>query len=485
MNQQDSTSQPPNPLEQLSDEQLGLAGRTARFFIDSPLSPLLFIAMMLMGLMGLVLTPRQEDPQISVPMIDIFVQYPGAEPEQVAMLAIDPLERIMSEIKGVKHVYSAAERGQGIVTVEFDVGELMRDSLVKVNDKLDSNMDKIPPGVMPPLVKAKGIDDVPVVNLTLWAKDVDGDGAPDMDDGQLRMLANDVLQRLKEIPGTSSSFVVGGRLEQITVEVFPERLSGYGISLDQVAQTIRTANAEQQAGGVEAGDSHFTVMVGRFLRSVDDIARLVVGSHMGVPVYVHDVARVTQRPEDATQLVTFSTGPASDLGIEAHGVPAVTIAIAKKEGTNGVTIANAVIERVKELKGRTIPSNVEVTVTRDYGETANDKVNELIFKLFMATGFVFLLVLFAFRALRPAIVVVLVIPVVLLFTVFSAWILGFTIDRVSLFALIFSIGILVDDAIVVVENIYRRWLEEGRTDKATAVDAVREVGNPTILPPSR
>jgi multidrug efflux pump subunit AcrB len=463
------------------DAHLGLAGRTARFFIKSPLSPLLFAAMMLMGIMGLVLAPRQEDPQISVPMVDIFVQYPGASAEEVSTLAIEPLERIMSEITAVKHVYSASQRGGGMVTIEFEVGEEMGPSLVKVNDKLDSNMDRIPPGVMPPMVKAKGIDDVPVVNITLWSKDLDGNGRPDVDDGQLRMLAHDVLQGVKEIPDTGNGFVVGGRSEQVTVEVFPERLSGYEISLDQVAQTIRTANSEQQAGGVEAGDTHFSVTTGSFLENIEDISRLVVGTHNNVAVYLHDVARVTQGPEDASQLVAYYTGPAGPEGLQADGVPAVTIAVAKKKGSNGVTVANAIIERVEQLKGTRIPSNVEVSITRDYGETADDKVKELIFKLFVATGFVFLLVLAAFRAFRPAIVVVLVIPVVLLFTIFSAYIAGYTIDRVSLFALIFSIGILVDDAIVVVENIYRRWLEEGRTDVETAVDAVREVGNPTIL----
>jgi multidrug efflux pump subunit AcrB len=481
MSQQDTRPPHSAPDAPLSDEQLGLAGRTARFFINSPLSPLFFMAMMLMGLMGLLVTPRQEDPQISVPMVDIFVSYPGASAQQVSTVAIAPLERIMSEIQGVKHVYSASERGRGMVTIQFEVGEQMGPSLVKVNDKIQSNMDKIPPGVSPPLIKARGIDDVPAVNVTLWSKDVDKDGVPDVDDGQLRMLALDVLQSVKEIPNTGSGFVVGGRSEQVRIEVYPERLAGYNISLDQVAQTIKTANSEQQAGGVESGNAHINVVTGSFLRSADDISRLVVGTHNNVPVYVHDVARVVQEPEDAKQLVAYYTGPSYKGEVKADGAPAVTLAVAKKEGTNGVTVANAIISRVEDLKGRRIPSNVEVSITRNYGETANDKVNELIFKLFMATGFVFLLVLGAFRAFRPAIVVLLVIPVVLLFTVFCAWLMGYTIDRVSLFALIFSIGILVDDAIVVVENIYRRWLEEGRTDTNTAVDAVREVGNPTIL----
>jgi len=468
-------------LDALSDADLGLAGRTARFFINSPLSPLLYFAMVLMGIMGLALTPRQEDPQISVPMVDIMVRYTGASTDQVVRRAIQPLERIMSEIPGVKHVYSASQRGQGVVTVQFEVGEEMTPSLVKVNDKIDSNLDLMPPGVSPPLVKPKGIDDVPVVTLTLWSKDLDGNGAPDVDDSQLRMLAHDVLQNLNQLPNTSEGFVVGGRAEQVKIEVLPEKLAGYGISLDQVAQTIRTANAEQRAGGVEAGDAHFTVVTGSFLKTADDINQLVVGTFNDVPVYVHDIAKVSQEPEDAKQLVSFYTGPASDTDTPVKGAPAVTIAIAKKEGTNGVTVANSIIERVDTMLGRVIPSNVDFAVTRNYGETAKDKVNELIFKLFIATFFVFLLVLGAFLAFRPAIVVVLVIPVVLLMTIFVAWVTGYTIDRVSLFALIFSIGILVDDAIVVVENIYRRWLEKGTTDEITAVDAVREVGNPTIL----
>ncbi|MCU7827728.1 MAG: efflux RND transporter permease subunit [Candidatus Thiodiazotropha sp. (ex Myrtea sp. 'scaly one' KF741663)] len=481
MSQDDNKPDQLHSMDPNYEAHLGIAGRTARFFIQSPLSPLFFMAMMLMGLLGLIITPRQEDPQISVPMVDIFVQYPGAAADQVSALAIEPLERIMSEIPGMKHVYSASQRGGGVVTIEFEVGESMGPSLVKVNDKIDSNMDLIPPGVMPPLVKAKGIDDVPVVTLTLWSKDVDRDGAPDVDDGQLRMLAHDVLQSLKELPNTGNGFVVGGRREQVTVEVFPERLAGFGISLDQVASRIQESNSEQRAGGVEAGSTYTSVVSGAFLKSVDDINRLVVGTHNDVKVYMHDIARVKQGPEDAKQLVGYYTGAASDLEIKADGVPAVTLAIAKKEGSNGVTVANAIKERIEHIKGSLIPGNVEVSVTRNYGQTADDKVSELIFKLFVATGFVFLLVLAAFRAFRPAFVVVLVIPVVLLMTIFSAWLMGYTIDRVSLFALIFSIGILVDDAIVVVENIYRRWLEENSTDVATAVDAVREVGNPTIL----
>jgi len=470
------------PTTPLTPDQLphpGIAGSMAHSFIHSPLSPLFFVAMLAMGVLGLFLTPRQEDPQISVPMVDIFVQYPGASSEEVASLAIEPLQRILSEIPAVKHVYAASERGQGMVTVEFKVGEQLEKSVFKVHDKLQSNLDKTPPGVMPPLVKPKGIDDVPVVNLTLWSNDVD--------DGNLRTLAFDVLQSIKEIPNTGQGFVVGGRAEQMRIEIMPERLSGFRIGLDQIANTIRTANSEVNTGSIESSDSSYTVYSGSFLRTTSDLEQLVVGSFNGAPVYLRDVAQVTLGPEDPKQIVSYYTGPAYRYDQPNAGkhdtisaAPAVTIAIAKKISTNGVAVANDILAKVEQLKGRIIPDNVHVEVTRNYGQSANDKVNDLIKKLFIATGAVTILVLWSL-GWRPAVVVTLVIPVVILVTVFSAFILGFTIDRVSLFALIFSIGILVDDAIVVVENVYRRWLLRGETDTLTAVDAVREVGNPTIL----
>ncbi len=503
MTPQNSPPRPPIHGQQ-PPVHLGLAGQMAQSFIHSPLSPLLFIAMLFMGIMGLIITPRQEDPQISVPMADIFVQYPGATAEQVASLAIEPLQRVMSEIPDVEHVYAASERGRGMVTVRFKVGEQLEKSIFKVHDKLQSNLDKIPPGVSQPIVKAKGIDDVPVVTLTLWSETVD--------DRTLRTLAFDVLQGLKEVPSTGPGFVVGGRPEEVRVEVMPERLSSFQVTLDQIANTIHTANSETQAGSIETGNNHFTVYTGSFLRKAEDIAELVVGTFNGRPVYIRDVANVFQNErggngnaqsqveslaqlqEGVKQIATFYTGKAygeedkhhekdgesQAAKLSASAAPSVTIAIAKKIGTNGVAVAAAVLEKITEMKGNIIPADVHVEITRNYGKSANDKVNNLVKKLFIATGAVTLLVLFSL-GLRPAVVVTLVIPVVILLTVFSAWLLGFTIDRVSLFALIFSIGILVDDAIVVIENIYRRWLLKGEIDTETAVDAVREVGNPTIL----
>ncbi|OOZ38750.1 hypothetical protein BOW53_14225, partial [Solemya pervernicosa gill symbiont] len=475
MTEQDdkNVSPPVSPVGTEEHVDLGIAGRMTKAFIHSPLSPLFLIACFAIGIMGIFLTPRQEDPQISVPMVDIFFSYPGASAEQVASLATDPLERIMSEITGVKHVYSASQRGQGMVTVEFDVGQQMESSLVKLYDRLNSNLDRIPPGVSQPMVKPKAVDDVPVVALTLWSEDVD--------DNQLRLLALDVLQRLKEVPETSQGLIVGGRSAQIRIEVLPERLAGFGISFDQVANTIRTSNSEQDVGDTETGGQVFQVYSGSFLRNAEDVAQLVVGTQGEAPIYVRDIAKVTDGPEETRQLVNYFTGPAVAEGAPiANGEAAVTLAVAKKEGSNGVTVANRVLSKVEELKGSLIPDNVHVAVTRNYGETANDKVNELIFKLFVATGAVTVLIWF-FLGWRAATVVLVVIPVVILVTVFGAYLLGYTIDRVSLFALIFSIGILVDDAIVVIENIYRRWLMNGEIDTDTAVDAVREVGNPTIL----
>ena len=452
---------------------LGIAGRTARLFITSPVTPMILIVSLFVGLIGLMFTPRQEDPQISVPMIDVFVEYPGASAEQVASLVTEPLERILMEIPGVRHTYTASERGRAMVTVRFKVGEEMGASVVKVHDKLQSNMDKIPPDVSQPLVKPVSVDDVPVVTLTLWSKDVD--------DGALRLLSLDLLQRLGEVKNAGKGFIVGGREDQVKVEVMPERLSGYSISLQQVAQTIQTANAEKTAGDLESGGLSFNVRTGSFLTTAKEIGRLVVAIRHGSPVYVRDVARVSQEPSEPNQMVSFFTGPAweGDTG-SADGYPAVTVALAKKEGSNGVKVAQSILARVEALKGDLIPSNVNITVTRDYGKSANDKVNELLQAMLEACVIVSVLCLIGLGA-RAAFVVIAVIPVVILLTIWWAMMIDYTIDRVSLFALIFSIGILVDDATVVVENIFRHWLEKGKTSVALAIDAVREVGNPTIL----
>ncbi len=452
---------------------LGVAGGMAKAFITSPLSLLLLLAFFAVGILGMWITPRQEDPQISVPMVDIFVRYPGASAPEVERLISRPLESIMSEMTGVDHVYSYSAREQSMVTVQFLVGQELEASLVKLYDKLESNKDRIPMGVSPPLVKPKGADDVPLVALTLWSNQVD--------DANLRLVALDVLQSLREVADTSQSFVVDGRREELLVEILPERLATFGVSLEQVAGAIRMANAERNTGTVEPNQNSFKVYTGSFIKSAQDVNSLMVAVINSQPVYVRDIATVKEEPGEATRSVGYFTGPAAENVKErADNAPAVTLAIAKKYGTNGVDVANAVLQKLEFLKGRIIPDNVHVEVTRNYGETAKEKVDELIFKLFVATGIVTVLVWF-FLGWRAALVVLIVIPAVITTTVFSAWMMGMTIDRVSLFALIFSIGILVDDAIVVVENIYRRWLLIEDRDIPTAVDAVREVGNPTIL----
>ncbi len=466
----------------VEQQDLGIAGNMAKMFIHSPLSPLLYMALLALGFLGLMITPRQEDPEISVPVVDLLVSYPGASAEQVVALAIEPLERVMSEIPTVKHVYSGSRRGEGVVTVEFNVGEEIGPSLVKVNDKIDSNIDRLPPGVRPPLVRPKGIDDVPVVALTLWSES--------MDDGALRALGLDILQVLGQIPNTGAGYVIGGREERVRVDIMPARLSSYGVTLDQIANAIQSANAESDVGFIERADGTLKVYSGSYLRNANDLSKLVVGTHNGSPVYVRDVAKVSNAPDDTKHLVGYHTGPAygatkdNDGEVNtshiANGAAAVTIALAKQKGANSVTVVDAVMEHVEALKGRMIPADVHVEVTRNYAATAQEKVNGLIFKLFIVTIAVSILVFFALGA-RPAIVVGVIIPVVILITIFAAWLQGYSINRVSLFALIFSIGILVDDAIVVVENMYRRWLMKGDTDTATALDSVREVGNPTII----
>jgi multidrug efflux pump subunit AcrB len=457
--------------DEAAEQSPGLAGLLAGRFIRSPLSPLIYLAMLGLGLIGLLFAPRQEDPQISVPMVDIFISFPGATSEEVAGLAISPLERLISEIPGVKHVYSMSERGQGLVTVRFEVGEPMGPSIVKVYQKVMSNLDRMPPGVRPPLIKRMGIDDVPIVTLTLWSDQVD--------DVTLRDLAVSLLQELKQVPDTGEGFVVGGRERHVKVRVQPAQLSAYNLSIEAVSSAIEAANQSRGVGSADAGNLHFQLYAGGFLSTAEDVGRLLVGVQNGEPVAISDIALVSEGPEAVASQVTFYKG-SGGTGPDAEGSAAVTLALAKKSGSNGVSVAKAILERVDSLKGRLIPDAVRVAVSRNYGHTAQQKVNELIFKLFVATGLVALLVLFTL-GVRPGIVVMLVIPVVILITVFSAWVMGYSINRVSLFAFIFAIGILVDDAIVVVENIYRRWLQQNRVDAAVAVDAVREVGNPTVI----
>jgi len=466
-------NQPDNTPVSQDEQRHDMAGNIARNYINSPITPLFLIASFLIGVFGVIFTPRQEDPQISVPMADIFVQYPGASSKQVEALVSEPLERLLKEINGVKHVYSASMRGQSLITVQYEVGENNEKALVNLYNKLSSNADIVPPGVQQPLIKPKGADDVPMVTFTL--------SSDALDSSQLRLLGLDTLQSLGEIDGANQGYVIGGEPREIKIQVSPEKLAGYGISLTQIGQTIHAANSELNTGNIEAWQQSFKVYTGDFLTNEEDIENLIVGIQDSAPVYVRDIATVTSSAEDPSKLVNFYTGKGYQGNNPAlDGRNAVTIALAKKAGTNGVSVAEDAIERMESLKGVLIPPEVHVSVSRNYGKSANDKVNNLIFKLFIATGAVTLLV-WLFLGWRAGVVVAIVIPSVILSTVFMAWVLDFTIDRVSLFALIFSIGILVDDAVVVLENIYRRWLMSNKSDTETSVAAVAEVGNPTII----
>ncbi len=455
----------------LTKEDLGFAGRLAESFINSPLSPLLFAAMMLVGFYGLYATPRQEDPQISVPMIDIMLQMPGASSEEMSRLVVTPLESLVSEIKGIKNVYSVSDEGSGIITLEFEVGQEIERAIVLTHNKIQANLESMPPGAKPPLIKPKEVDDVPILTLTLWSHD--------MDDAKLRTLAINLMHKMKQVPKTGNAFVSGGRAEQVLINVLPAQLKSYGVTIGHIAKTIQSSNSEKTVGAIEQGGLQYWVKTGVFLKSVSDFERLIVGNHEGKPVYLSDVATITAGPEQAKHQVTYSTGPAF-VGEAVYSAQAVTIAIAKQNGANGVSVVEDILKNVERLKGHLIPDNVHIEITRNYGKTAEDKVNSLFSNLVFATAAVTFLVWISL-GLRPAIVVLLTIPVVLVITVFMAMLMGYTIDRVSLFALIFSIGFLVDNAIVIVENIYARWLQAGETTEAIAIDAVREVGNPTIL----
>ncbi|MCI4680190.1 efflux RND transporter permease subunit [Rhodoblastus acidophilus] len=458
----------PKPERPRHHAELGFAGRVARAFIESPLTPLLLIAFFLVGLLGMVITPREEDPQISVPMVDVFVAYPGATASEVANLVSEPLERLMSELSGVKHVYSMSRDGMSMVTVRFKVGQQMEPSLVKLYSTLYSHMDLIPKGVMQPLVKPKSIDDVPVVTVTL--------SSSKLDLVQLRKLGLDVLQRFKALPNTGQSFVVGGSREQVRIDVDLPRMASHGVTLGQIAHAVAAANQRAPGGNVVDGGKWFNIYTGEFLANVDDVKNLVIAVDHGRPVFLRDIAAVTHGASETKSIEDNSVR--GENGFVT--APAVTVAVAKKHGSNGIDVANELIHELDAMKGRMIPDSVTVTVTRDYGETAQDKVSHLIMKLFIVSVLVTVLALVTMGT-RPAMIVLVTIPAVLLMSIAVAYVLNFTINRVSMFALVFAIGILVDDAIVVVENIYRRWLESGRTSDRITVEAVDEVGNPTIL----
>ncbi|ULA66942.1 MAG: RND-type efflux transporter, transmembrane pump [Nitrospira sp.] len=450
---------------------LGVSGRLAALFVGSKLTPLIIIASLLLGLFAILLTPREEEPQIVVPMADVWLPFPGASAKVVEEQVTKPIERKLSEIKTVEYLYSISRPGGALIIVRFYVGEPMEQSLVDLYDKLMSNQDLLPPGAAPFQVKPRDVNDVPIVTLTLSSERYT--------DFQLRQLGDQVLEDAKRVPGTASGFVVGGRGRELRVQIDPTRLKAYGLTPLRVASVIQGENLALPTGRFESRNESFLVETGRFIRSKDDLDGVVVGVNEQRPVYLRQVAEVIDGPSETNQYVWFGEG-ARGASASSAEVPAVTVAIAKQAGTNAVTVAQGVIRKVDEMKGRLIPADVRVTVTRDYGETADEKANELLWHLLIAVVavVVFLGLTLGFR---PAFVVSIAIPLTLALTLFISMLIGYSINRVTLFALIFSIGILVDDAIVVVENTYRHLKLRLLPHREASLFAVDEVGNPTIL----
>ncbi|MDZ7662367.1 efflux RND transporter permease subunit [Thiohalophilus sp.] len=459
-------------------EKLGVSGGLAKQFLTSEITPLLALVGFLLGVFAVLVTPREEEPQINVTFANVFIGFPGASAKEVEELVSTPAEQILSELEGLKHVYSVSRPGMSTITVQFKVGEDRTQAIVRLYNALYSKQDWLPPGlgVAQPIIKPKGIDDVPIVSLTLWSEDASYSGE------DLGKVAHSIESELKRVKGTRDIYTLGGPDQVVHVLLDPASLSAYNLAVSDLRNALQQSNATRPAGSLVGENREIPVQTGTFLSSEGEVQNLIVGVHEGKPVYLRDVATVRRGPDQPEQYVRLGTGPAAaDKGITAQGeFPAVTVAIAKQPGTNAVNIAENVIERVDQIKGIFIPDGVNVTVTRNYGKTANDKAMTLITKLVFATASVVLLVLLAL-GWREALIVGAAVVITLAITLFASWAYGFTLNRVSLFALIFSIGILVDDAIVVVENIHRHMQMGGKKLLAAIPVAVDEVGGPTIL----
>ncbi len=455
--------------------KLGFSGRIARAFQANPLTPILALMGLMLGMVAVLITPREEEPQIDVTMANVFVPFPGASARDVEQMVSYPLEQKLSEIEGVKHVYSISRPGMAVLTVEYTVGVERQPAIVRLYNQVFSNADWMPQGVGigQPLIKPKGIDDVPVMALTLWSDD------PETGIESLSAVARTLETEIKRTPGTRDVYTIGAPDRVVAVTLDPARLAAFGLTVGEVAQSLQAANVVRHVGERVGGDRAVPVTAGRFLASRDDVAELILGVHAGKPVMLSDIAEV-RAGIDVPASYVWHGAPAGMPGPKAGVAPALTIAIAKKPGSNAADITTAVAERIQQLRGELIPEGMHVDVVRDYGQTATDKAQKLIQKLFFATMSVVLLVLFALGK-REALVVGAAVVLTLALTLFASWAMGFTLNRVSLFALIFSIGILVDDAIVVVENIHRHMARGGKTLREAIPPAVDEVGGPTIL----
>ena len=464
--------------------KLGISGNTAKQFLTTQITPLLAVVGVLLGIFAVLITPREEDPQINVTFANVFVPFPGATASEVESLVAIPAEQVISEIEGIEHVYSTSTPGMAVLTVQFLVGENRTDAIVRLYNKLYSNQDWLPQnlGVGQPIIKPKGIDDVPIIAATLWSKNSET-GAY-----ELSQVAHALETELKRISGTRDIYTIGSPKRVMHVVLDPQALAGYNIDINDLGNALRAANSARTGLTVTADNREVLLQAGTFLTTPEEIAELIVGVFDGKAVYLQDVASIEHGADAPSQYVSIAAGKASlthqQNGAESIVInnpqPAVTLAIAKKPGTNAVDIANQVVKRLDEVKGTFIPDDVEVTITRNYGVTAQAKSEKLIQKLIIETIAVILLVMWAL-GWREGLIVGAAVAVTLLITLFASWAYGFTLNRVSLFALIFSIGILVDDAIVVVENIHRHMaLGKQKLIELIPV-AVDEVGGPTIL----
>lgn len=452
----------------------GISGKIAGAFIKSKLSILLMLAFMLLGLFSIYFIPREEEPQIEVPMADIMIGYPGATPQEVESGVVQPIEKIISNIKGVEHVYSTSMNGMGMLTVQFYVGEDVERSLVKLYNEMMKNMDRMPQGATMPLVKSRAIDDVPALAFTFWSDK--------MGDYQIRQVAEVVGNEIKKIPDVAQVNIVGGQSRQVKVMLDKDKMAQSKLDFGAIAQSLQANNAQMQSGNIVTGDMVYSVQTGNFFANVDDVKNLIVGTNDNQPVYLYQIAEVEDGPEVPKQYVSFGYGAAS--GDKKASMPddysAVTISIAKKKGADAMKLAEVVIDKVDHLKKDVITKDLNVEVSRNYGETASHKVSELLFHLSIAIIVVTLFVMIA-MGWRGGLVVFLSVPVTFALTLFAYYFLGYTLNRITLFALVFVTGIVVDDSIVIAENMHRHFKMKKLPPLQAALYAINEVGNPTIL----
>lgn len=452
----------------------GFAGNIARAFIQSKLTILLMMAFLLIGAYSTLLIPREEEPQIQVPMADIFIGYPGAAPKDVETKLCAPVEKIISNIKGVEYVYSTSMQGQAMIIVQFYVGEDVERSLVKLYSELMKNMDRMPQGITLPLIKTRAIDDVPVLGLTLWSEHYD--------DYRLKQIGQELTNELKKIPDVSDIHVLGGRSREIKVVLDKSKLGQNHVDFLSISKQMMGSNVQSHTGNLLSQDTVFSVETGNFLTNAQDVANLVVGTYQQQPVYLRQIASVEDRPETSSQYVFFGYGKADTAQSKAFPspFPAVTLSIAKKKGADAMQLSEKILSRLEYLKKDLIPGDVQVSVTRNYGETASDKVSELLFHLFIAIVVVTLFVMMA-MGWRGGLVVFLSVPVTFALTLFSYYFLHYTLNRITLFALVFITGIVVDDSIIIAENMHRHFKLGKLPPMQAAIYAINEVGNPTIL----